>query len=47
MNELIPNRPNTMNLVEKWAQELGLYEDFVNGWAGLLESRFIKGAEEG
>ena len=36
-----------MNLVEKWAQELGLCEDFVNGWAGLLESRFIKGVEEG
>ena len=31
-----------MNLVEKRAQELGLCEDFVNGWAGLLESRIIK-----
>ena len=29
--KLKPNRPNTMNLVEKRAQELGLCEDFVNG----------------
>ena len=29
--ELKLNRPNTMNLVEKRAQELGLCEDFVNG----------------
>ena len=25
------NRPNTINLVKNWAQELGLCEDFVNG----------------
>ena len=25
-----PNRPNTMNLVKKWAQELGLSEDFFS-----------------
>ena len=40
------NRPNTMNLVEKQAQELGLCEDFVNGRAGLLRSEIIKGVEE-
>ena len=38
---------NKMNLVEKRAQKLGLCEDFINGRAGLLESRFIKGVEEG
>ena len=42
VSEPKPNRPNTMNLVEKRAQELGICEDFVNGWAGLLESRIIK-----
>ena len=47
MSEPKPNRPNIMNLVEKWAQELGLCEDFVNGQAGLLERRFIKGVEGG
>ena len=41
------NRPNTMNLVEKWAQELSLCKDFVNGRAGLLRSGIIKGVEEG
>ena len=29
-----PNRPNTMNLVEKRAWELGLFEDAFNGRAG-------------
>ena len=42
-----PNRPNTMNLVEKRVQELGLCEDFVNDRAGSLGSRIIKGVEEG
>ena len=28
VNEPKPNRPNTMKLVEKWAQELGLSESF-------------------
>ena len=28
VNEPKPNRLNTMNLVEKWAQELGLSENF-------------------
>ena len=28
VNEPKPNSPNTMNLVEKWAQELGLSESF-------------------
>ena len=32
-----------MNLVEKRAQELGLCEDFVNGWAGSLGSRVVDG----
>ena len=41
------NRLNTMNLVEKRTQELGLCEDFVNGRAGSLGSRIIKGVEEG
>ena len=35
-----------MNLVEKRAQELDLCKDFVNGQAGLLGSRTIKGVEE-
>ena len=47
VSEPKPNRPNTMNLVEKRAQELGLCEDFVNGRAGSLGSRIIKGVEEG
>ena len=41
VSEPKPNRPNTMNLVEKRAQELGLCEDFVNGRAGLLGSRIV------
>ena len=36
-----------MNLVEKRAQELGLFEDFVNGQAGSLGSRIANGVEEG
>ena len=36
-----------MNLVEKWAQELGLCEDFVNGWAGSLGSRIVNGVVGG
>ena len=47
VSEPKPNMPNTMNLVEKRAQELGLYEDFVNGRARSLGSRIIKGVEEG
>ena len=47
MSEPKPKRPNTMNLVEEQAQELGLCEDFVNGQAGLLGSGTIKGVEEG
>ena len=30
VNELKLNRPNTMNLVKKWAQELGLSEGFFS-----------------
>ena len=30
VNEPKPNRPNTMNLVKKWAQELGLSEGFFS-----------------
>ena len=36
-----PNRPNTMNLVEKRAWELGLYENAFNGQAGLLGNWII------
>ena len=43
VSEPKPNRPNTMNLVEKRAQELGLCEDFVNGLAGSLGSKIING----
>ena len=46
MSELKPNKPNTMNLVKKWAQELGLSEDFIKGLAGTLGSGIIKGVEE-
>ena len=47
VSKLKPNRPNTMNLIEKRTQELGLYEDFLNGQVGLLGSGIIKGVEEG
>ena len=47
MSESKPNRPNTINLVEKRAQELGLCEDFVNGRAGSLGSRIDNGVFEG
>ena len=47
MSEPKPNRANTMNLVEKRAQELGLYEDFVNGQAGSLGSRIVNGVVGG
>ena len=47
VSEPKPNRPNTINLVEKRAQELGLCEDFVNGRAGSLGSRITNGIEEG
>ena len=47
VSEPKPNKPNTMNLVEKRAQELGFCKDFVNGWARSLGSRIVKGVEEG
>ena len=47
VSEPKPNKPNTMNLVKKWAQELGLSEDFINGLTGSLGSEIFKGAEEG
>ena len=47
VSEPKPNRPNTMNLVEKRAQELGLCEDFVNSRARSLGSRIANGVEEG
>ena len=34
VSEPKPNRPNTMNLVKKWAQELDLSEGFFNGLTG-------------
>ena len=42
-----PNIPNTMNLVEKRAQELGLCEDFVNSRAGSLGSKIVNGVVGG
>ena len=36
-----------MNLVKKWAQELGLSEDFIRGLARSLGSGIIKGVEGG
>ena len=47
VSESKPNRPNTINLVEKRVQELGLCEDFVNGRAGSLGSRIVNGVFEG
>ena len=46
VSESKPNRPNTMNLVEKRAYELGLCEDFINGRAGSLGNRIINGVVE-
>ena len=43
VSEPKPNKPNTMNLVEKRAQELGICEDFVNGLVGSLGSKIING----
>ena len=47
VSEPKPNRPNTINLVEKRIQELGLCEDFVNGRAGSLGSRIVNGVVGG
>ena len=47
VSEPKPNRPNTMNLVKKRAQKLGLNEDSVNGLAGSLGSGIIKVVVEG
>ena len=41
VSELEPNRPNTMNLVEKRTQELGLCKDLVNSRVGSLGNRII------
>ena len=46
VSEPKPNKPNTMNLVKKWTQELGLSEDSVKGLARSLGSGIIKGVEE-
>ena len=46
VNEPKPNRPNTMNLVEKRAQELGLCEDFINGRTGSLGNRIVNDVVE-
>ena len=46
VSEPKPNRPNTMNLVKKWAQELGLSEDSIEGLARTLGSGITKGVEE-
>ena len=42
-----PNRPNTMNLVEKRTQELGLCKDLVNSRVGSLGSRIVNSTREG
>ena len=47
VSEPKPNRPNTMNLVKKWAQELGLSEGFINSLTGSWGSKIVKGVEEG
>ena len=47
VSEPKPNRPNTINLVEKRIQELGLCEDFVNSRAGSLGSRIVNGVVGG
>ena len=47
VSEPKPNRPNTMNLVERRAQELGLCEDFVNGQAGSLGSKIVNDVDGG
>ena len=47
VSESKSNKPNTMNLVEKWAQELGLCEDLVNGRAGSLGSKIVNSVGEG
>ena len=39
MSEPKPNRPNTMNLVKKWAQELGLSEGFFNRSDRIVRER--------
>ena len=36
-----------MNLVKKWAQELGLSESFINGLTGSWGSGIVEGVEEG
>ena len=47
VSELEPNRPNTMNLVEKRTQELGLCKDLVNSRVGSLGSRIVNSIGEG
>ena len=47
VNKPKPNKPNTMSLVEKRTEELGLCEDFVNGRAGSLRSRIVNGVVRG
>ena len=47
VSEPKPNRPNIMNLVKKWAQELGLSEGFINDLTGSWGSKIVKGVEEG
>ena len=41
-----PNRPNTMNLVEKRAWELSLCENAFNGQAGSLVNRIVNSIVE-
>ena len=47
VNELKPNRPNTMNLVKKWAQELGLSEVFFSNQTRPYGSGMAECMEKG
>ena len=47
VNEPKPNRPNTMNLVEKLAQELGLSEELFSSRTRLYGSGMAECVEKG
>ena len=47
VNEPKPNRPNTMNLVEEWTQELGLSEGFFSSQTRPYGSGMVECVEKG
>ena len=47
VNEPKPSRPNTMNLVEKWAQELGLSEELFSSRTRPYGSGMAECVEKG